>query len=163
MYKVGDIVIHKREGISKIVDTAVMSGKTYYLLEAKRNGGEKIYVPLDSIDNCIRPIMDVKSADDVLKYMSSVTKDFIANTKQRRDNFKRKLISGNIYDIAYLVMQLHLYLLCLNDNYEGVHFGPTDIEMLTVAKNILFDELAHTYNLNNDDVANFVNQKLNSF
>lgn len=161
MYQIGELVVHRREGLSRITDIKKMSGREYYLLQAKRGNGELIYVPVDCSNTIIRPIMDIKSADDVLKYMNELKSDFGLNTKQRRDNFKRRLISGNIYDIAYLVRQLYLYHLLSNAG-EVVHFGPTDIEMLTIAKNILFDELAHTYNLKLDDVGDFIIERVNS-
>lgn len=159
MYKVGDVVIHYRDGLSEIIGTTIMNDTEFFLLRAKRGGDVKIYVPLLKATQIIRPVMDKENADGLLKYMSSITETFIANTKQRRDDIKRRLASGNIYDIAVLC---HFYYLAfvLNQIPENVKLGQMDYEMLTNAKNILYDELCVTYGIALEEIEKFVENRL---
>lgn len=159
MYKVGDVVIHYRDGLSEIIGTTIMNDTEFFLLRAKRGGDVKIYVPLLKATQIIRPVMDKENADGLLKYMSSITETFIANTKQRRDDIKRRLASGNIYDIAVLC---HFYYLAfvLNQVPENVKLGQMDYEMLTNAKNFLYDELCITYGVALEELEKFVENRL---
>ena len=60
MFKVNDSVIHCREGLSTIVGVNNMNGKDYFLVSVNRNSGETIYVPVDTANNIIRPLMNKK-------------------------------------------------------------------------------------------------------
>ena len=95
-----------------------MNGKEYFLVQVNRISGETFYVPVDSADNIIRHIMTVKEADELLKLVKKIGKDFNTNTKQRRDAYKKRLSSGDVKDIAYLYRQLFFYNKLGEDNGE---------------------------------------------
>ena len=159
MYKVNDKVIHAREGLSTIMSIAEMAGNEYFVVKADRGGGENIYVPVNNTGSLIRPIMSADSADEVINYMKTVQAEFISNTKQRRDQYKRRLLSGNVYDLAYLSRQLYFFNY-YNNNGQVVKLGPTDIQMLINAETILYDELALSYQKPRDEIEEFVVKKL---
>ncbi len=161
MYEVDSVVIHKHEGLCTIQGIVDMGGKKYYLLKAKRGDNENIYVPVENADTIIRTLMTKKAADSILKYMAGLSDDIIANTKQRRDYFKKKLLSGQIEDIVYLAKQLYLYD-TKKDLPADVHFGNLDIELLEQATNILYDELEYIFNLNRDGIYNYISSYLSS-
>ena len=100
MFKISDNVIHCREGLSTIVGIKDMNGKDYFLVSVNHNSGETIYVPVDTASSIIRPLMSKQEADDLLRYIKDIEKDFNSNTKQRRDAYKRKLSSGDVKEIA---------------------------------------------------------------
>ena len=108
-YNIGDLVIHCREGLAEIVSTTEMSGTEYFLVSAKRGSGERIYVPVEKANNIIRHVLSKPDADKLLAYMKGIEKEFNCNTKQRRDAFKRRLASGDVYDIAFLSRQLFYF------------------------------------------------------
>ena len=128
-FKLNDLVMHCREGLSTIVDTKVMGENEYFLVKANRGSGETIYVPKNRTSAIIRHLMNEKEADELLKYAKTIEKDFNSNTKQRRDAFKRKLSSGDIKEIAYLAIQLFHYEQ-LSEEEREVRFGPVDLDML---------------------------------
>ena len=157
MFKVNDLVIHNREGLSRISAINSMNGKDYFLVNICRNSDENYYVPVETADRIIRPLMDAKTADDLLVYIKSIEKSFNTNTKQRRDAYKRLLSSGEVKDIAYLYKQLYFY----NRENEGViKLGPVDLEMLSYAKDMLMDELAISYNIKREEIERFVEGKI---
>ena len=155
-YEIGDKVIHCRNGVSTIVGLARMGERDYFVIHALRGDNENIYVPVIGSENIIRSVMNVEQADELLHSLASIAKEFNPNTKQRRDAYKRRLGSGNVLDIAYLYRQKWLY-----EKYpEDVKLGPSDIDMLEYASNILLDELTLTYNVDRDKVEAIVVAKI---
>ena len=136
-----------------------MAGNEYFIIHADRGGGENIYVLVNNTGNIIRPIMNEKDAKEVIEYMKSVEAEFISNTKQRRDQYKRRLLSGNVRDLAYLSRQLYFYNF-YNQQGQLVKLGPTDVQMLKDAESILFDELSISFNVDRERIADYVKQLL---
>jgi len=154
-FKIKDKVIHKREGLSEIISSTKVSDKDYFLLKALRGDGEMIYVPVEGCENIIRPIMSSKQATDLLKKMKDVVLEINANTKQRRDAYKKILNTGDINDIAYLSRQLYHY-----KKENNGKLGPMDIEMLTRAHNMLMDELMETFKKTREKIEIFIEKKI---
>ena len=46
-YKIGQQVIHCRDGLAVVVGTTNMADKDYYVVKTIRGSGENIYVPVD--------------------------------------------------------------------------------------------------------------------
>ena len=103
--------------------------------------------------------MNEKDAREVIDYMKSVEAEFISNTKQRRDQYKRRLLSGNVRDLAYLSRQLYFYNF-YNEQGQLVKLGPTDVQMLKDAETILFDELSISFNVDRLKIEDYVKQLL---
>jgi RNA polymerase-interacting CarD/CdnL/TRCF family regulator len=160
-FNVNNEVIHCREGLSTIIGSKEMNGKEYFLVQVNRISGETFYVPVDSANSIIRHIMTVEEADELLKLVKKIGKDFNTNTKQRRDAYKKRLSSGDVKDIAYLYRQLFFYNK-LGENNDEIKLGPVDLDMLNYAKNMLLDELAITYKQQRESVEKFVEERISS-
>ena len=155
-YVVGQKVIHCRNGVATIIDTKIMAEREYFVVRTLRGDGENIYVPIIGSENIIRPVMTSEAADELLKSLVSIEKEFNSNTKQRRDAFKRRLSSGDVKDIAYLYRQYWLY----QQYPENVKLGPSDVDMLQYATNIFLDELSLSYNYDREKIEEFVLAKI---
>ena len=163
MFKINDSVIHCREGLSTIVSMNNMNGKDYFLVSVNRSSGETIYVPVETANNIIRPLMNKKEADELLKYIKKIEKEFNSNTKQRRDAYKKMLSSGKVEEIAYLYRQLYFYEQIGGENNTEIKLGPVDIDMLSYAENMLMDELSITYGVARGEVKDFVQKRISKF
>lgn len=161
-FSVNNEVIHCREGLSTIIGSKEMNGKEYFLVRVNRISGETFYVPVDSANSIIRHIMNVEEADELLKLVKKIGKDFNTNTKQRRDAYKKRLSSGDVKDIAYLYRQLFFYHKIGAEENDEIKLGPVDLEMLNYAKNMLLDELAISYSQPRDAVEGFVEKRIAS-
>ena len=137
-----------------------MNGKDYFLVRSHQASAETIYVPVETAKNIIRPIMNEKEADAVLKYIKGIKKEFNSNTKQRRDAYKKRLSSGDVKEIAYLYRQLYFYEKLGGENNEEIKLGPVDIDMLTYAKNMLLDELSISYKVEREDVEEYIEKRM---
>ena len=153
----GQQVVHCRDGLAVIVDETIISEKEYFVVKTIRGGGENIYVSKERAENIIRPIMDQKMANDLFEYAKTVEVEYNSNTKQRRDSLKRRLSSGDVKDIVFLVKQLYFFR---NKNDGSIKYGPVDLDMLQFATNNFFDELAITFQKPRDDMEEFVYKKL---
>lgn len=158
-FNVNDLVMHCREGLAEIVSTTEMGGKEYFLVSAKRGSGEKIYVPIEKAHSIIRHILNKSDADKLLAYMKGIEVEFNSNTKQRRDAFKRRLASGDVYDLAFLSRQL-FYFNNQDEENPLIKYGPVDLDMLRYADNVLMDELSLSYDIPREDILDFVNNKI---
>jgi len=155
MFEINEKVIHAREGLSTIVGTTEMAGNEYFVIHADRGTNENIYVPINNANNLIRSIMSKEEALKVIEYMKTIVAEFISNTKQRRDIYKRKLLSGNVLDLAYLSRQLYFYNY-YNENGQPVRLGPTDVQILKDAETILLDEFSLSFDIPRDSIVDFV-------
>lgn len=158
-YKVNDKVIHAREGLSTIVSETTIAGNEYFVVVSDNGGKENIYVLKTRTENIIRPIMNLEEANKVIDYMRTVKAEFISNTKQRRDQYRKKLMSGNVFDLAYLSRQLYFFDY-YNSHGQVVKLGPTDLQMLKDAESILFDELSLSFNVIRADVRKKIEELL---
>ena len=156
-FEIGDLVIHCRDGLSKISAKRDIDGNIFFVVISNRSDSETIYVPLSRADSIIRPIMTPKQADELFEYMNTIPFEFNKNTKQRRDLFKKKLNSGDVKELSYLFRENYLF----KKHSEEVRLGPVDIDMLNYATNNFLDELSLTYKVPRDQVESFVNKKFN--
>ena len=154
-FKVNDKVVHCRDGLATIVGETSIAGNDYFVVVSEKGDRENIYVLKSRTDSIIRPVMNVEEANKVIEYMKSTDAAFVSNTKQRRDLYKKKLLSGSVYDLAFLSRQLYFYYL-YNEQGQVVKLGPTDLQMLKDAESILFDELAISYNVPRENMREFV-------
>lgn len=159
MFKVNDIVLHYRSGVATITGTATFDNIEYFVLKAKRDQSVSIYIPIENATQVIRPIMDEANADAIILYMKGIEPNFNPNTKQRRDDYKRRLASGNILDIAFLVRHLFLYKHA-ETLPDKVKFGQVDFDILQNARNLLYDEFCITYNVSEDEIDDFVEERM---
>ena len=150
-YKVGDRIIHSREGLSTITSETSIGGNDYFVVVSDKGDRENIYVLKSRTENIIRPIMTVEESMAIINYMKSVEAEFISNTKQRRDQYRKRLLSGNVYDLAYLARQLYFFNF-YNANGQIVKLGPKDLQMLKDAESILLDELAISFNVAREEM-----------
>ena len=155
MFKVNEKVIHAREGLSTIVNITKMGDNEYYVIRSDHGGSENIYVLVNNTVHLIRPIMSLEEANQVIEFMKGVVAEFISNTKQRRDQYKKRLLSGNVRDLAYLARQLYFFNY-YNSIGQVVKLGPTDVQMLKDAETILFDELAISFDKKRSEIDQYV-------
>ena len=157
-FSIGQQVIHLREGLSRIVDKKTMGEREFFVVDVYRGKGETIYVPVVGAESIIRDLLNVEEADELLRSLKGIEKEFNTNTKQRRDAYKRRLNSGSVYDMGYMYRQYYLY----EQNPDGVKLGPADIDMLEYATHYILDELRLVYNIDKESIREFLINRINS-
>lgn len=160
MFQLNDTVVHYRDGIAVITGIIEMDGSQYFTVKAVRVDDVLIYVPILNASDIIRKVMELDEANNLIEYMNNLPEIYISNTKQRRDDFKRRLSSGDIKDIAFMTK---MYLLHKKAAFltENVKLGQMDIEMLKDAYNRLSDELSVVFNIEQVAIESFLIKRLN--
>ena len=156
-FKIGQQVIHCRDGLAVVVGNTSMADKDYYIVKTVRGSGENIYVPVERADQIIRFLMSEAEADKLVEYIKTIPLEFNPNTKQRRDAIKKRLLSGDVKDNAFLFKQLYFFK-TINDG--SIKYGSLDVDMLSFASNNLLDEFALSYNKNRDEIEAFIFAKI---
>lgn len=151
-FAINDIVFHCRNGLSTIISSTMIGDNEYFLIRANKENSETIYVPVSRADYIIRNVMTSEECDALIASLKGSKKEFNPNTKQRRDAYKRRLNSGSIDDLAYLMIQKILF----DDNPDGVKLGAVDKDMLDHAANLLFEEFAMVYKKELSEIPNLV-------
>ncbi|NLB49009.1 MAG: hypothetical protein GX813_04140 [Erysipelotrichia bacterium] len=160
-FNVNDSVIHFREGLATIHGVNKMNNRDYFLVRINKTNGETIYVPFASANDIIRAIMTKEEADDLLRYIKTIKKEFNTNTKQRRDAYKRRLASGSVKEISHLYRELYFYYQIGGEGNDEIKLGPVDFELLNYAHNMLMDELALSYDQPRREIEQFVEKRIN--
>lgn len=154
MLKINDRIIHFRDGIGTIVGKTTMMDREYFVIRTDSNPGENIYVLTTNTVNVIRPLLSKKEAEDLLSGMDSIEAEIFNNTKQRRDFYKKKLLSGQVSDLLYLTKQLYCFEY-YNSHGKPTKLGSTDLQMLRDAKQILFDELVVSLKIDESSIEKY--------
>lgn len=156
IFEINQQVMHCREGLSLIIDRKNINGTDYFLMKCKNDLGETIYVPCETAYKIIRHISTVMEANNLIEEAKHIGNEYNANTKQRRDLFKKKLSTGLLRDYLYLLVQYEFYKLDTVKN----KLGPMDYELLKYATNYICDEWSITYNIAKDHILEFIKNKI---
>ena len=159
MFQINDTVVHHRDGIAVITGIIEMNGDQYFTIKASRVDDVLIYVPVLTATDIIRNVMCLEEATKLLEQMKDIPEIYISNTKQRRDDFKRRLASIDINDLAFLTK---MYLLHRTNTFvtENVKLGVMDVDMLKDAYNRLSDEFAVVFNILAENIEQYLIEKL---
>ena len=92
MYNKGEFVVKATNGICEIVDVTTMNlsgeNKEYYVLVSISEKASKVFVPVATAENKIRPAMKKEDAWKFIKEMSTVEEVLIENEKEREKLYK---------------------------------------------------------------------------
>jgi RNA polymerase-interacting CarD/CdnL/TRCF family regulator len=160
VFDINDKVVHYREGLAVITDKILMAGSEYFKLDVLKPNSDDLFVSTANYSSIIREITRLEDIPNLISFIKEIQPEYITNTKQRRDCFKKRLFSGNIKDLAFLSRQLYFFRHpeCVE---IPVKFGPADVEMLKTAHNNLFDELALTFEKDRNEVEQYFLELLN--
>lgn len=109
MFHIGDTVIHRTDGVCKLVALVELEGAEpgvmckYLHLAPRKDEDSCIYVPLDRADDILRPAMSKESAARLLAHMGEVDLMEIKNEKNREAEYKEILRSGDCLSVTGLI------------------------------------------------------------
>ena len=158
MFNVGDKIVYPMHGagvIDAIEEKDILGEKqAYYIL--KMPGEVKVMIPTAKADEVgVRNIIDKESADKVLGVLEKDETEMDKNWNKRyRDNME-KMKSGDVYEIADVVRNLSF-----KQKEKGLSTG--EKKMLNNAKQILVSELVLAEHSSQDEVEQFIDNKINT-
>lgn len=159
MLNAGDRVVHPQHGlgtVEEIKETEVL-GETVrvYVIKTKKMD---LQIPVDNADDLgIRPIVDADDADILLKILRAPAKEepFTATEgwQARYDALKRRIREGTADDLAEIVRDL-------DKNSKIYELNIREREVLTLARDLLIQELTVALDLPKSQVTKKVNEAL---
>ncbi len=158
MFKVGDKIVYPMHGagiIDSIEEKDILGEKqAYYIL--KMPGGVKVMVPTNKAEEIgVRSIIDKNSVTNVFQILEDDKTQMSMNWNKRyRDNME-KIKSGDIYEVADVVRNLSF-----KQKEKGLSTG--EKKMLTNAKQILISELVLAEDKSQNEIEDFVDNKLST-
>ena len=149
MYKIGDSVVYPMHGAGVIedIEKKEILGKlqSYYVMRIPM-GDMKVMVPMENAAGVgMRDVICKEQAEKVLLSFRNTETDIIQNWNKRfRDNMV-KIKSGDIFEVASVVMSL-----MLRDRQKGLSTG--ERKMLSNAKQILISEIVVATGVDHDSI-----------
>ena len=148
MYSVNDSVfclMHGAGTIDKIEKINIDGCENQYYVISIGTGSIKIKIPVANEESLIRPIIDKKTAENILAVIPELTIDDSKNwSKRYRENMER-LKTGDVTESARVLKSL-----ILRSKIKTLSAG--ERKMLHSAKEIVFTELSFALDIDKDSV-----------
>ena len=156
-FRVGDKVVHPHHGAAEIIKRSKLDlagePRYYFELEIATESSLKVLIPVDTIDETIRPVITKTAAGKVLLKFKEEPQDSGANWSRWYKVLNEKMTSGDIFQVAEVVRDLtHA------QHAKGI--SPALKRMLSKARTTLSSELAFALRINPDQALERIDQAL---
>jgi CarD family transcriptional regulator len=146
-YSVGDKVVHPQHGAATIKRKLKQNfdGKRhdYFMLEVATEH-LTVMVPLDRVDDLIRPVISKTRSREVLKSLKGEPEEAGSNWSRWYKVLNEKMVSGDIFQVAEVVRDLSYA-----QQTKGI--SPALKRMLSKARLTLSSELAFSLQVDNEE------------
>ena len=146
-YSVGDKVVHPQHGaatIQKRVKQAFSGKKQDYFVLDIATEQLTVMVPLDRVDDLIRPVISKTKSRDVLKSLKGEPEEAGSNWSRWYKVLNEKMTSGDIFQVAEVVRDLSFA-----QQTKGI--SPALKRMLSKARLTLSSELAFSLEIDEEE------------
>ena len=162
MFDVGTKVLYKTSGVCTVTEIkkakiSELSGeKVYYILKPINDPNFTIYVPTDNeaLTSQMREILTADEIIALIKSMPHEDTEWISDSKQRSDLFRKILIGGDRKELMKMTKTIHRKRQELAE--IGKKLYAADESALKKAERVLFDEFALVLKIRQEDVIPFI-------
>jgi CarD family transcriptional regulator len=152
-FKVGENAVHLSHGVGVVrgIEEREFSGglkQRFYIIEIQDNGApKKVFVPLDSSDKRLRPIIKQREVEEVYKILRKKEPSPIDHQtwNRRYREYMEKIHTGQVQEIAEVLRALFLL-----KHDKDLSFG--ERKLLDQAKTLLVKELSLAQNILEEEV-----------
>ena len=146
-FRVGDKVVHPHHGAAEIIKRSKIDlagePRQYFELEIATESSLKVLIPVDTIDETIRPVITKTAAGKVMLKFKEEPQASGANWSRWYKVLNEKMTSGDIFQVAEVVRDLtHA------QHVKGI--SPALKRMLSKARTTLSSELAFALRITPD-------------
>lgn len=166
MFKVGDYIVHGRNGICQVEDITHldMSGadkdRLYYVLRPVNTRGNKVYSPVDSNKVKARKILTREEADQLIDEIPDLEQLWISNDKLREEQYKDAMRDCDCRQWIRIIKTL--YLRKKERIAQGKKVTALDESYLKLAENQLYGELAIIMGMEKNEMEDFITQRIHA-
>lgn len=164
MYKLGDYVVNANNGVCRIEDIVTMSmpkekkKKECFLVVPVSARTSRLYVPVDSDKNQIRPIMTREEAEELIEDICSIEAAWIENDKTREQVYKDAIFSCQPRRLVSILKTM--YQRGIKRQAEGKKITTIDERYFRIAEKNLHSELAFVLDKDMDEMKKTIMEKV---
>ena len=156
-FRVGDKVVHPHHGAAEIIKRSKLDlagePRNYFELEIATESSLKVLIPVDTIDETIRPVITKTAAGKVMLKFKEEPQASGANWSRWYKVLNEKMTSGDIFQVAEVVRDL-------THAQQAKGISPALKRMLSKARTTLSSELAFALRINPDQALERIDQAL---
>lgn len=160
MYKIGDTVIYKGEGVCTVADIVVKVFREkemeYYVLKPVYKENSEVFVPKNNTEltSKMRQVLTRQEIISLIKSMPDESDIWIDDENQRKSYYKQLIANGDRTELIRLIKTLFNYK--EKQKNAGRKLHTTDEKFLKDAEKILYDEFAYVLNISQKEVIPFI-------
>ncbi len=163
MFKTGDFVVHKADGLCRICDISTLSldsfdDTQYYFLEPIYSPSSKVYVAVGQGENTMREPITRKEAEKLIDSIPDISELSIENEKLRQNAYSQALVKNDCQELFRLIKTT--YYRKAERIAKGRTATTVDEHFLKSAENALYSELSYVLGIDADNVVGYIEEKL---
>ncbi|SKB50495.1 transcriptional regulator, CarD family [Lachnospiraceae bacterium] len=166
MYKTGDFVVHKVDGLCRITDISSLDipdcdkTKQYYYLIPTECPTSKIYVAVGSGDASLRDPVTHDEALSLIDSIPDLDEIDVENEKYRQKEYNKALVQNDAKELFRLIKTTHMRKLARLS--KGRSATSVDEHFLRSAEHALYSELSYALGIEEDEMSDFIEARLSN-
>lgn len=165
MFRKGDYIVYKTEGVCKVKEITAQNGssgssgqKLYYVLTPLKDEGLTIYSPVDNEAIPRRLLMTKQEAREMVRTMETMPQLDIPSEKHREDCYKKALRSTDAH--AWIQVAKTIHQRKESRALEGKKSTAVDEHYLKAASELLLDELSVVFGVSRETAEQYLKGKM---
>ena len=162
MFKIGDYIVHGRNGVCKVVDithidiSGADKNQLYYTLVPMKSEESKIFYPVDSNRVVMRAVVSEKEAKDIVSGIKDIEPMWIDNDRQREEKYKEAISSCDCQQLICIIKTLY----ARNEERiaQGKRITYVDDRYLKEAHQKLHDEFSIALGIEPSEVEKYITE-----
>lgn len=160
MYALGDMILYGTNGVCELLDVVDRDcgGKmvTYYMLKPIYASNSTVFVPIhnEKLTAKMRPVLTKEQIDEMLHSIPEEYAGWIADERQRKEQFKDIVSRADAFELIQLVKALLKHKQAVLARGKKVHIA--DERMLQEAEKMISDEFAYVLNISQEEVRDYI-------
>lgn len=163
MWNEDDLVVHESLGVCRVTEIQKKNRppRDYYVLAPLYDKNSILYVPVDSQQMPLRPVMSQNEALSLIEQIPDLEDLKFVSLSDEKLQAATILSSGDQLRLAQLAKTMY-HLQLSRSRSKSKNTFSTDRGILRQAERLLFGELAIALDLPIDQVPEFISQQLNT-
>ncbi|MFQ9514489.1 MAG: CarD family transcriptional regulator [Eubacterium sp.] len=164
MFKVGDYIVHGRNGVCKVEDithidiSGADKNQLYYTLVPLKSTGSKIFYPVDSDKVIMRSVVSKKEAENIVAEIEEIEPIWIDNDRQRESRYKEVISSCDCEKLIGIIKTL--YERNRERTAQGKRITYVDDRYLREARENLHDEFSIALGIDKEEVERYIQEHI---
>ncbi len=165
MYQVNDYVIHRSNGLCRVIGTGypefdgIKGSSICYILENQRNKG-RLYTPVENCDQILRPVMNLEQAEKLVGQLPGIEIIAEDNDKLRELAYRKALHEEGCLGWVRIIKTA--YAKRADRMKAGKKTTLVDRKYEKQAQDYLYEELALVYQIPKESVEDYLIRRVES-